>query len=340
MSRVVWFVLIAVVASNGWAQTDTPPAAPATPAPPRLGDGDSPYDWPESICELRDERIREASGLVAGRANPELFYLINDSGNEPFVFVVNKKGETRLTIRLVGAKNVDWEDISIAPGGKPDTWDVVVADIGDNNAKRDTKQLYRFPEPRIAEDTPKVIDVEPSVFEIGLALGPANAEAFMTHPKTGFGYLVTRARPNSRVDVYKLPAPWKREGITRMFKIDGPTFLPNAAPLMQTITGGDISPDGRRLVLRTYVGGLEYTLPDDDSELDFDKIFTTKPRLISLAMEPQGEAVGYSADGKSLWTVSEKLPTYLFEAKRVDQAKSRVPAPDDAAAGGTPHGDD
>ncbi|MCA9244643.1 MAG: hypothetical protein KDA32_11840 [Phycisphaerales bacterium] len=325
MSRVICVLLIGIFASSCGAQSEPKPAPPTPPAPRSSAD-DSPYDWPESVCELKDERIREASGIAASRANPGLFYIINDSNNDPFVFVVDKKGETRVTIRLVGAKNIDWEDISMAPGEKPDTWDVVVADIGDNNGKRSTKELYRFPEPNISDDTPKKLDIEPVLYETGLSLGPANAETFMVHPKTGCGYLVTRARPNSRVDVYKLPAPWKREGITRMFKIAEPTFLPNAAPLMQTITAGDISPDGRRLILRTYVGGLEYTLPDDDGDLDFDKIFTTRPRMISLAMEPQGEAVCYTPDGKALWTVSEKVPTYLFEAKRLEKAPAGIGA--------------
>ena len=52
------------------------------------------------------------------------------SGDSARVFLVDRDGRTRLTIKLKGATAVDYEDISLAPGEKAGTFDVCVADIG------------------------------------------------------------------------------------------------------------------------------------------------------------------------------------------------------------------
>src|SRR5262249_9516385 len=119
-----WVLLalsIPIVASSCPAQSTSAPT--------------SEYGEPTAVCELEDPRIVEASGLTASRRHPGLYYTHNDSDNPPEVFLIDRQGRTRLTITLIGAKNIDWEDISMAPG-KVGGWDVCVADIGDNSEKR------------------------------------------------------------------------------------------------------------------------------------------------------------------------------------------------------------
>lgn len=84
-------------------------------------------------------------------------------------------------------------------------------------------------------------------------------------------------------------------------------------PFPNRVTGGDIAPDGKRLVLRTYYAAYEWRLPD--GEKNFDAVWTTTPAMVSLSLQPQGEGICYSADGGSLVISSEKTPTAIYELK-------------------------
>ena len=59
---------------------------------------------------------------------------------------------------------------------------------------------------RTTTDT-SVVEVHPTAYVLRYADGPADAEAFCVHPRTGDGYILTK-RLDGRAVVYKLPAPW------------------------------------------------------------------------------------------------------------------------------------
>ena len=266
---------------------------------------------PNALCELQDSRINEASGIVASRLNPGCYYVHNDSGDQPRVFLIDRDGRTRLTIRLSGAAATDYEDIAVAPGGKPGSFDVCVADIGDNRATRSRVTIYRFPEVEAKEGQEATVDVQAAAYNVHYADGPADAEAFFVHPRTGDGYILTK-RLDGRSAVYKLPAPWnasEESVLPRLLVIE----LPPAWPLARVVTAADISPDGRRVAVRCYADGWEWRLPREADDRDFDRIFKTRPAALSLAIEPQGEAICYSADGRFILTVSEGSSATLYE---------------------------
>jgi hypothetical protein len=68
------------------------------------------------------------------------------------------------------------------------------------------------------------------------------------------------------------------------------------------VTGGAVSPDASRVVLRTYADAFEFDVAGGDI---VKAITTTEPRIVPLPDEPQGESITYSADGTALLTVSE-----------------------------------
>jgi hypothetical protein len=292
----------AVLAATIWAYAQT-----SRPA--------NGYGEPKAVCTLTDERITEASGIVASRRTPGLYYIHNDSGDEPRVFLVDRRGATRLTVRLRGARHVDWEDIALAPGEKPGTFDVCVADIGDNRAQRKELVIYRFHEvdPEVAKA--RVADVRATAYRISYADGPVDAEAFVVHPQTGDGYVLAK-RPDGVCQVYKFAAPWNAEKLTVLPMVATLRF-PEAIPLQTVVTAADISPDGRRLVSRSYICGWEWRLPQGVAGRDFERLFGMEPTRVELAAEPQGEAICYSADGRALLTVSERLPSVLYEVRWV-----------------------
>lgn len=324
-----------VVAQSARGQTSRPVSQSG------MDDG---YGPPESVCTLRDARIHEASGLIASRKMPGCYYTLNDSDNPPLVFLIDRAGRTRLTLRLADARNVDWEDIALAPGEKPGTFDVCVADIGDNNKRRRELTIYRFPEPSPPEtpaapasqpanhnhekessgssaepldapaETKEVKEIKAVAYRIRYADGPSDAEAFFVHPRTGDGYIVTK-RFDGRCDVYKLAAPWKTNELNVLPKV-GELRFPDALPVSTMATAADLAPDGRRLAVRSYACGWEWRLPAETPDKEFEKIFKTEPTRLELAAEPQGEALCYSSDGRAILTVSEKRPTVLYETQR------------------------
>jgi len=143
------------------------------------------YGEPEAVCTLKDDRIAEASGIAASRRTPGLYYVHNDSGDRPRVFLVDRTGRTRLTVRLKNASHVDWEDIALAPSDKGGKFDVCVADIGDNRARREELAIYRFPEVDAAAADGAALAVQTVAYRIAYADGPVDAEAFVVHPQTG-----------------------------------------------------------------------------------------------------------------------------------------------------------
>lgn len=276
---------------------------------------------PVALAEVADPRIVEASGIAASRRNPGCYYIHNDSGDVPRVFVIDRTGRVQLEIRLAGAKAVDYEDISLAPGEQPGTFDVCVADIGDSNACRKNVMIYRFPEPTLPEPdgatgqatgSSSLVEVRPTAYTVRYAEGPGDAEAFCVHPRTGDGYILTK-RLDGRSVVYKLPAPWNPREEMLLRQVCTVELPASIIGLGRVVTAADISPDGRRLAVRCYVNGWEWRLPSGADGTGFDRIFAAQPVELNLPGEPQGEALCYSPDGAAFLTISEGKSPTIYE---------------------------
>lgn len=284
---------------------------PASTQPARFTE----FSAPERVCEVTDREINEASGLVASRANPGVYYIHNDSGGKPMVYVIDRAGAIKAKIELIGATNVDWEDIAIAPGSSPNLWDVCVADIGDNNNERRCVTLYRFRD----DPLPQSIDakqcvttkVSPATFEFRYEDGPRDAESLAIHPISGDGYVFQKRRDGNAA-VYRIHAPWKQDGVQTLSRI-GELSFPDVPPIQRIVTAADFSPDGRRLVARTYTCGWIWNMPAKDMPKEISILFRQTPERIDLAAEKQGEAICFSSDGRCLLTISEGSPTWLYE---------------------------
>jgi hypothetical protein len=110
--------------------------------------------------------------------------------------------------------------------------------------------------------------------------------------------------------VYKLAAPFDAAALNtfaRVGALRGPDFFG------MLVTGGDVSPDGRRVALCDYAQGYELTLPEGAK--GFDDVWRQPPAAVPLGLRIQGEAVAYSLDGAALLATSERRPTPLIEIK-------------------------
>ncbi len=262
---------------------------------------------PLTPAMIQDARIVEASGIVASHRHPNCFYVHNDSGDSARVFLVHRTGRTRCEIVIRNAVHVDWEDIALVPGAEG-AFDVCVADIGDNKARRAEVTFYRFPEPAIPNDTAR-ITVDATRYRARYADGPVNAEGFVVHPRTSDGYLFSK-HPDGHADIFRLEAPWSTKRVNLLKRV-ATLREPPPAGFVTTVTGADISLDGRRLVTRSYLCGWERILPANVADERFVTIFAQPARRIPLTIERQAEAICYDRDTRTFVTISEKTPTQL-----------------------------
>jgi hypothetical protein len=261
------------------------------------------YQRSERIATLANRQIRESSGLAVSRATPGAFWTNNDSGDAPRVYAVNRKGESLATLTLQNAQAVDWEDMcSYTLGNKHY---LLLADVGDNKEKRKSCTLYIVEEPRLDPTKRNAnLTARPAVtLNFTYEDGPRDCESVAVDPITKQILLVSK-RGDKRF-VYTLPIPAETPGETiAAVKI--------ASLTIPETTAMDISPDGKRAVVLTYLSAYEYTRRDGET---WAQAFARAGRLLLMPLRRQGETICYGLDGKTLYLTSEQLPTPLIEIK-------------------------
>jgi hypothetical protein len=81
------------------------------------------------------------------------------------------------------------------------------------------------------------------------------------------------------------------------------------------ITGGSISPDGRRVALCDYFQGYELVLPS--SNASFNDIWKQKMTGFDLGQRKQGEGIAYRSDGRALLATSEGKFSTVVQVERL-----------------------
>lgn len=256
------------------------------------------------LCEILDKQINESSGVAASQRGAGVFYTHNDSGDTARFFRFNRRGEVTGVFGLKGVRAVDWEDMAVARVGG-ESW-VYLADVGDNGRRREEIFIHRVREPDLEAGNSMIEDVE--TYTLTYPDGKHDCEAVMVRPGVGDIWLVTKAR-DGVTRVYVLPKPGGPGSyvLTSVGVLD----IDTGGLGGRLVTGGDISPDGRRVALRTYTGAREYAAPSV-----FDRWLSAVPVVVPIAMERQGEAIGYTWDGSGLVTTSEGSPCPVNWSRR------------------------
>jgi hypothetical protein len=282
------------------------------------------YKEPVHLVNLENRSIKESSGIAASRLNSNIFWTHNDSDAGSLIYAFDRKGKHRGVWRVAGAKAFDWEDMAIGPGPRRGQSYLYIGDIGDNLKKRREIIVYRVAEPRITSKdssstvrAPRVTEAA-DVIRLKYPDGKYDAEALLIHPLTGDLYIITKVR-SAAARIYKLKAAALKPGAATLSYIGNFRF-PNL--FEGFITGGDISPDGRRVIICDYLGACELTLPDRRG-VDFDEIWKQSPQPVNIGGFPgirrQGEAICYRADGSAILATSEGLPCPLIETAGSNQ---------------------
>lgn len=273
------------------------------------------YGAPVKLGVLQEAAINESSGMVASRANPGLFWTHNDSGDGPFIYAFDRQGKSRGVWRVQGASARDWEDIAAGPGPEANRSYLYVGDIGDNSSKRASIEIYRVIEPTIAAADARATKSKPRVTEAAETIrlrypdGSHDSETLLVHPVSGDVYVITKEFLG-KAGVYKAKAPLDSRR-TISLSHAGDVSIPSL--LGGFVTGGDISPDGRRVAICDYTQGYELVIGEGKS---FDEIWKQGIKSLTLGSRKQGEAIAYRLDGKALLTTSEGLHSPLIEIVR------------------------
>ena len=252
--------------------------------------------------QIQSPAIKEASGLAVSSRDDHFLWTLNDSGGTPEIHLVGIDGADRGKVKLTNAKNTDWEDIaSFKLDGQP--W-LLIADTGDNNAKRKSVTLHLLREPKLPADGDKLDGAVAADWHIDFTYegGPRDCEAVAVDPVGKKVILITkRTKPP---EVYELPLgkPEKKGVIT--LKKAGRTDVasPDGIAFFDRPVGLDITADDSLAAVVTYRSVFLFPRKPDETWAD---AFSHKPEMLTPHGLPQAESVAFSKDGKSIYVISE-----------------------------------
>lgn len=255
---------------------------------------------------VRTPFIEEASGIVASRKNPGVIWVHNDSGDAARLYAIDTKAALLGICVVSGAHARDWEDIAVGPGPDPNQQYLYIGDIGDNNARHPSVRIYRVPEPDLNPGRPfGEMPIGPAeTIELTYPGGPRDAETVLVDPQTKDIYLITKR--DLFCKVYR--AAWP-QSTTSPVELEHVAVLPWALA-----TGGDVSPDGREVIVRSPHNASLWARPDGEP---LWRAFEGKQIGLPLAPEPQGEAISFDSEGRGYFTLSEKANPQLYYFERI-----------------------
>jgi hypothetical protein len=261
------------------------------------------YATPVTRGNVGTKAAVEVSGMAASRRNPGVLWLHNDSGNDAEVYAVTTTGAARGTIALSGVKMVDWEDIACDAGPDPQLSYVYVADIGDNDENRSKVSIYRFPEPDLSLGSSTVTADR---LDVVYPDGPHNAEALLLDPVSKDLFIVTKS---SVANVYRVSGLF-----TNGSKATTAEKVASFSPSGGEVSGGDISPDGREILIRTDNSAMLWRRA---AGTPVAQAFAAKHCVVPTAKESNGEAIAFLVDQSGYMTTSEgSSPPLSFFAKK------------------------
>ena len=250
--------------------------------------------------------VRETSGLALSPGTEGLLWTHNDSGNEPILFGLDESGRIVARVQVEGASFEDWEDLAVTrcPEGNC----LLLADVGDNHARRDQAVVHVVAEPGRGDRSVPVVRSLRAAYPDRAQ----DAEAVFAHG--GDVFVVTKGR-HGPIALYQFPATAASTGKMRKVR----ELWSQPASRQDWVTGATTTPDGRWVILRTYQT-LHFFLAGD---LLNGKSPATRFDLTGLNM-PQGEGIAVADDG-TVWLTSEaKRKRDLPEWARLS---CRLPAP-------------
>jgi hypothetical protein len=208
---------------------------------------------PKFVAKLGPGPARENSGIIKSRLHDDLFWMHNDSGDEPRIYPIRRDGsnydDTRYDeeqgVLIGGAINVDWEDITTNSSGE-----LIVADLGNNENDRRDLVLYVLDEPSPTAGRTtfrrKIFVRYPDQADFPASKNNFNFDCETVFTVDNTIYLLSKNRSNQFTTLYRVDdeRPEVVNVLTKLGSFD----------IRGQAVGADCSEDGRRLAVLTYNG--------------------------------------------------------------------------------------
>ncbi|MGA9648248.1 hypothetical protein [Pedobacter sp.] len=268
-----------------------------------LGLGASAQNAPVKVVPAE---LSELSGLFISKGN--LIFAHNDSGDTSRFFAIDAKGKLISTLYFKGDPSIkrlgvtDCEDIAGGPGPVKDKSYIYLGDIGDNGGKRPYVTVYRFAEPSKLSGN---MQIQNDAVHLKYPNGPQDAETLMIDPISK--ELIIVSKRQDTVGIYSAPLFFKNKDTLTMKK-QGSLYLPGRG-LLKYVVAGDISRDGRQILLKTYTGVYYWQRNGKES---ISEALRRKPTNLPYTLESQGEAIGFTPDGKAYYCISEGKDAVIY----------------------------
>ncbi|BDC97876.1 hypothetical protein [Persicobacter psychrovividus] len=260
--------------------------------------------FPNEVCESCPDRlyeinmvgklpdqVKESSGLAA---HNDLFFTHSDSGGPAVLYAFKDGEDLKGEIAIPGVKNVDWEDLAQDNDGH-----VFIGDIGNNLNGRKDLTIYRY---NIFSSDVEVINYH---YEDQRDFPPKKNKDKRFDCEgmfwaRGHLYLIAKIRGGKQVKIYQLPdrAGSYEAKVVQEFK------------MKLQVTGADISPDGRQVVLLSYGKVLMYkTFFEEDNTIQLVPVYCKR-----FLNSGQSEGVLF-LDEERLLITNEKGKVFLMERR-------------------------
>ena len=231
------------------------------------------------------KKIDETSGLeiVDGQ-----FITHNDSGGDPKLYYLDKKGKIVFERTLEGVKNNDWEDIT-----KDDQF-IYVANMGNNFDTRKNLSIVKTPIDPSSNEAELIEFNYPEQVKFTTAYNQSQYDAEALITIDDYLIILTKNKLKKITEIYALP---KIAGKYEAKKI-------GSLNTQSIITGGDYDPDTKLLALTgTLVFNEYYILKIEDFDLEIKKDYKIDMYEIPIG-KTQVEAIKI-IDSNTFWITSE-----------------------------------
>jgi hypothetical protein len=244
----------------------------------------------------------ELSGIVRSKSDKNVFWVQNDSGDQPRVFAIDSMGHFYKSdryknsegITIAGATDVDWEDITMDNKGN-----LVIADVGNNGNDRKDLVLYVVPEPSpVASNTTFLKRLffkypDQKVFDKSNFNYDCEAVFFAD----GKFHFLSKDRMDTNTRLYRMDQE-KTEEVNTLTLLD-------KFNIGGKVTAADASEDGNRIVVITYKSIWIFERKSPTSSYFSGNIWylpVTAPQIESVCFK----------DPKTLWLLDEETAA-IFE---------------------------
>lgn len=294
-----------------------------------------PDQTTESALELKPiatvdhAPLDEMSGIVKSRTYEDVYWVHNDSGDDPRLFAIHADGSVIMPPWLdrwnyVGepeegkeefagleidlASNIDWEDIAT------DADTIYIADCGNNgNARRDLGVYLLYePNPEAVSEA-RILKWLPVAYPDQDAYPGAvwhfDCEAVFVHNHKL--YLLTKHRAG-QIDVVETGTKLYRLDTDKTDEVNVLTKVDEHADLGGWVTAADMSPDGEMLAVLCQYPVQSVWLFDTPAE--GDEFLSSAARRLVFTNGQQCEAICF-VDSESLMMTNEQRELFTLKVE-------------------------